>query len=142
MAQINTIKRGNKWQYWFEGEIVDGKRKQYSKSGFLTKKEALIAGTKALNEYLNDGCISLNSEITFEEFSEIWFDKYCKNNIKERTQQMYRYYVRKSILPYIGSFKMTTIKTMQIQEIFMKFYKFYSSVYKMCTITGYYRTYL
>lgn len=52
MAQINTIKRGNKWQYRFEGKIVDGKRKQYSKSGFLTKKEALIAGTKALNEYL------------------------------------------------------------------------------------------
>lgn len=36
---------------------------------------------------------------------------------------MYRYYVRKSILPYIGSFKMTTIKTMQIQEIFNKEYE-------------------
>ena len=48
MADINVIKRGSKWQYRFEGASINGKRKQYSKSGFNTKKEALEAGAKAL----------------------------------------------------------------------------------------------
>ena len=40
MAELNVRKRGTKWEYRFECAKVDGKRKQVSKSGFLTKKEA------------------------------------------------------------------------------------------------------
>ena len=40
MASINVAKRGSTWQYRFEGAKVDGKRKQFSKSGFRTKKDA------------------------------------------------------------------------------------------------------
>lgn len=55
MSNVNIRKRGNKWQYQFEAATVNGKRKQISKSGFRTKKEALEAGTKALAEYNNCG---------------------------------------------------------------------------------------
>ena len=51
MSCLNITKRSNGWQYRFEGAAVEGKRKQFSKSGFRTKKDALEAGTKALNEY-------------------------------------------------------------------------------------------
>ena len=44
-------KRGDKWEYRFEGARIDGKRKQYSKGGFRTKKDALEAGTAALAAY-------------------------------------------------------------------------------------------
>lgn len=49
MADINTRKRGTKWQYYFEAAKIDGKRQRISKSGFDTKKEALAAGKQADN---------------------------------------------------------------------------------------------
>ena len=49
MAEVTARKRGSKWEYRFEGISVDGKRKQYSKSGFRTKKEAMTAGTEAFS---------------------------------------------------------------------------------------------
>ena len=56
---INIRKRGNVYQYQFEIAKVDGKRKYINKSGFKTKNEALMAGIKAYDEYINgDGvCI-------------------------------------------------------------------------------------
>ena len=55
MSEINVRKRGQKWQYQFEAAKIEGKRKQITKSGFNTKKEALEAGIKALAEYNNSG---------------------------------------------------------------------------------------
>ena len=51
MAQVNTMKRGNYYQYRFEIAPQDGKRKFINKSGFKTKQEAHEAGMKAYNEY-------------------------------------------------------------------------------------------
>jgi integrase len=55
MGQLRTRKRGNKWEYSFEGASVAGKRKTISKSGFRTKFDALTAETQAMNEYNNSG---------------------------------------------------------------------------------------
>lgn len=57
MAKLNIKKRGSSWQYRFEVAPVDGKRKQVSKSGFKTRKEAEVAGTKAMAEYNNSGVV-------------------------------------------------------------------------------------
>ena len=65
MADVITRKRNNKWEYRFEGAKIGGKRKQFSKSGFNTKKEALEAGVKALATYNQAGTavqLSLNNE--------------------------------------------------------------------------------
>lgn len=51
MAKVNTRKRGSRWEYRFEVASIGGKRKQNTKGGFRTKKEALEAGNKALAEY-------------------------------------------------------------------------------------------
>ena len=53
MGSVNVRKRGKVYQYQFEAASIDGKRKQITKSGFKTKKEAEIEGTKAYNEYNN-----------------------------------------------------------------------------------------
>ncbi len=44
---INIRKRNNLYEYRFEAGKVNGKRKQISKCGFKTKKEAYIAGQRA-----------------------------------------------------------------------------------------------
>ena len=60
---ISIKKRGKNYQYCFEAGKINGKRKQITKCGFKTKKEALIAGQIAYNEYINDGLY----EYRFEE---------------------------------------------------------------------------
>lgn len=44
---VNIRKRGNVYKHCFEAETINGKRKQIIKSGFKTKREALIAGQTA-----------------------------------------------------------------------------------------------
>ena len=50
---INIRKRGSMYQYQFEAEPIDGKRKQITKSGFKTKSEAYLAGMRTYNNYIN-----------------------------------------------------------------------------------------
>ena len=51
MASITNRKGKYYVVYWFDS--FDGKRKQITKSGFKTKKEAEIEGIQAYNEYNN-----------------------------------------------------------------------------------------
>lgn len=55
MADVTVQKRGEVYQYKFEINSIDGKRKFKNKSGFATKSEAKQAGIIAYNEYLNTG---------------------------------------------------------------------------------------
>ena len=50
---INIRKRNNLYEYRFEVGKVNGKRKQISKSGFKTKRDAYIAGQRAYEEFIN-----------------------------------------------------------------------------------------
>lgn len=49
---INIRKRNNLYEYRFEVGKVNGKRKQISKSGFKTKRDAYIAGQRAYEEFI------------------------------------------------------------------------------------------
>ena len=89
MATVNTRKRGQTWQYQFEAAAIDGKRKQITKSGFRTKKEALEAGTKALSEYNNCGLTFTPSEMSFSDYLDYWLKEYAKVNLKETTVDNY-----------------------------------------------------
>ena len=71
MADINTRKRGNKWEYYFEIAKIDGKRKRISKGGFSTKSEAVKAGSEAYNEYNNSGQKFVPSEISMNDYIQI-----------------------------------------------------------------------
>lgn len=63
------------WEYRFEAAKIDGKRKHISKAGFKTKKEAEVAGTKALAEYNNAGLTFEPSEMSYSDYLDYWFDK-------------------------------------------------------------------
>ena len=54
MVRERFLRSGKKvYEYSFEMASVDGKRKRKSKSGFASKRDARIAGRKALSEYEN-----------------------------------------------------------------------------------------
>lgn len=115
MAEVNTRKRGSNWEYRFEIASVGGKRKQKSKGGFRTKKEALEAGTKALNEYNNTGLTFTASDMSISDYMDLWFEEYCKLNYKYNTLLNYRGHIEHHIKPALGEYKLSALNPTAVQ---------------------------
>ena len=116
MGKIITTKRGNYWQYRFEGAIVDGKRKWISKSGFRTKADALTAGAKAQAEYEDAGQTFKPSEMSVADYFDYWIDAYCKVNLKDTTVEGYQKKIRLYIKPAFGNYYLKSITPSIIQD--------------------------
>ena len=108
MSCLNITKRSNGWQYRFEGAAVEGKRKQFSKSGFRTKKDALEAGTKALNEYNQYGTYQKACELSVADYLT-YFIEHGMSEYKDTTVKTYRTNIQYKIIPSIGSYKLSSM---------------------------------
>lgn len=108
------------WEYRFEAASVNGKRKQISKSGFSTKKEAEIAGAKALSEYDNSGIHFNSSDISFSDYLDYWFDNYVKTTCKYNTQLSYFQIIDSHLKPELGSYHLKSITPIIVQEFVNK----------------------
>ena len=113
---LNITKRGSLWQYRFEVAKIDGKRKQISKSGFKTKREATEAGTKALAEYNNSGVVIAPSDVSVADYLDYWLDTYGKMNFKYNTQLSYLYIIENHLKPNLGIYRLKTLSSAAIQE--------------------------
>lgn len=128
MATVNVRNRnqnkfdkdGNRkkpnWEYRFEAAQIGGKRKQISKSGFSTKKDALAAGTKALAEYNRSGQTFSPSEISVSDYLDYWMDTYCKMNLKYNTQLGYLNIIENHLKPAFGHYRLSSLQPAPIQE--------------------------
>lgn len=115
MDKNGKVKPPN-WEYRFEAAKVDGKRKHISKAGFKTKKEAEIAGTKAMAEYSNAGLHFEPTEISVSDYLDYWLNNYCKMNITDSTMVGYKNIINKHLKPRIGHYKLKAITTLVLQE--------------------------
>lgn len=116
MSKLNTRKRGKTWQYQFEAAKVDGKRKQITKGGFKTQKEAQEAGTKALAEYNNSGLHFEPSEISVADYFDYWFKNYVCLELKINTQRAYKNYIENHIKPNLGIYKLKALTPAVLQK--------------------------
>ena len=110
MAEVTARKRGSKWEYRFEMASIDGKRKQLSKSGFATKKEALKAGTEAFARYNRTGLSFEPSEISMADFLDYFFEQYCRTNLKYNSQISYRYHITTHLKPAFGNYRLKSLQ--------------------------------
>lgn len=122
MSEINVRKRGQKWQYQFEAAKVEGKRKQITKSGFNTKKEALEAGVKALAEYNNSGLHFEPSEISVSDYLDYWIENYAELNLRTNTITGYKSIVKNYLKPSLGIYKLKSLTPSILQEYINKLY--------------------
>lgn len=104
------------WEYRFEAAKIDGKRKHISKAGFHTKKEAEMAGAKALAEYNNAGLKFEPSEMSYADYLDYWFDNYVKTSCKYSTQTNYNLIIENHLKPALGMFKLKSLTPMMVQE--------------------------
>ena len=135
MAQVTTRNRNkNKfdkegkpkkanWEYRFEAAKIDGKRKHISKSGFRTKKEAEVAGIKALSEYNNAGTTFEPSEMSFADYLDYWFENYVKISCSYNTQTAYSVIINNHLKPSLGAYKLRSLTPMILQEYVNGMYK-------------------
>lgn len=97
------------WEYRFEMAPVDGKRKQASKSGFRTQKEAEAAGTQAMAEYLDGGRFHKPSEIGVSDYLDEWMAAYVRPNLRRNTVDDYESMIRLHIKPALGHYRLKSL---------------------------------
>lgn len=83
--QGHFYKRGATWTYLIDigNDPATGRRKQKSKGGFKTKKEAQLAAAE-LQKELSDGTYFEERAIPFKDFAKEWLGLY-EGNVKEST---------------------------------------------------------
>lgn len=117
MARIGTRKRGDKWQYYFEGAKVNGKRKQIVKSGFLTKKEAYAEGVKALAEYEGDNAPKAPATLSVNDYLDQWVRLYVDTNLRLSTKRNYVNTLNRNVRPRIGGYRLTAVTPAVVQGV-------------------------
>ncbi len=117
---VSTRKRGKKWYYSFEIAEIGGKRKRIERVGGNTSKEAERAGRIALTQYENTGELYKPSEISLADFMDYWLENYVKFELSHSSYVSYETEIRLRIKPYLGHYKLSSLKPALIQETINK----------------------
>lgn len=126
MAEVTARKRGSKWEYRFEGISIDGKRKQYSKSGFGTKKEALTAGAEAYASFSRCGIVFEPKKMSISDLLDYYLENYAKANLTENAYRTYERLARRQIKPAIGKYDFATVNKEAFITLFNSLAKNYT----------------
>ena len=118
---INIRKRGSAYQYQFEAEPIDEKRKQITKSGFKTKNEAYLAGMKAYNNYIN-GEEKEESQMSYGKYLDYWMEEYFEINFKYSTAKRYKESFEK-IKDELGRFRLCDLTPYILNQALLKLYQ-------------------
>lgn len=122
MAQVFKCKnkRTNKTMYAFKVYLgkdpLTGKRKETTRRGFKTKKEAQEAISLLKIQYKNGEYKTNNCNIkTFDELFKIWFESY-KNTVKYSTATDTWWYYKRYIKPTFKNIKINKINVAFCQK--------------------------
>ena len=118
---LKKIKENGTFDQIFE-EYIDGKRKYKNKSGFRTKSEAIEAGVKAYNEYINVGHCIEPSKMSYSDYLDYWMKEHCEINLKYHTIQAYQNIIKNHIKPKLGFYMLSQLTTSVIQEFINNIY--------------------
>lgn len=120
MSNVSVSKRGNYWQYRFYTVVVNGVRKQISKSGFRTKKEALEAGNEALNKYLNVGAVTKPTQASVSDIVDRWYEKEALTSARENSLESYRNVINRHLKPRFGHYLAKDITTAMVTDFLIQ----------------------
>lgn len=116
MSSIAARKRNNYWEYRFDGPTISGKRKQYSKSGFVRKSDALKAGNDAYNELFKTGVYFKQTNMSFADLVEKYKKEYL-TTLKASTGEGYMKHIRNNILPNLGHYSIAAVDAAKVENI-------------------------
>ena len=103
------------WSYVFDAGRVAGKRKQQTKGGFRTRKEAQRALTEAL-EALDKGTFVAPGRMTVGDYMITWLES--RASLRPGTLVSYESHVRLYIAPAIGDVRMEDLRSTHVDRLF------------------------
>lgn len=108
-------KRGNTWSFTIDvgKNVITGKRKQKTKGGFKTKKEAAAAMNEFIYE-VNKGTWIEPQNILLKDFALEWIQNY-RHQLRETTAEQYESKILNWIIPALGHYKVQDIKPIHAQ---------------------------
>ncbi|MFS0592533.1 site-specific integrase [Cytobacillus horneckiae] len=123
-------KRGTKWSYTVDigKDPKTGKRRQRSKSGYKTKKEAQAALAELVNNVEKGNVVEASSRY-FNEFTIEYMDKTYKNRVKASTYDRTMSLLNTHILPWFENIQLKDINPFMVHEFYDEKIKEYTPSY-------------
>lgn len=133
MASIKSYEtKDGKKLYLFKMYIgIDpqtGKKKQTTRRGFRTKKQATLEASR-LELEISQGGIKQENNILFSKVYEQWYQAYV-NTVRESTVARVSKMFDNHILPYFGNKRIRTISIAQCQKAINDWFKIASYNYR------------
>jgi len=112
----SVFHRSGQWGYSFS-YTANGQRHQIKKQGFVTRKEAEQALTKALGD-IDGGRLHGAGRQTVEQFLGSWFATWsASSQVKATTVAAVNSDIRKHLVPELGKIQLKELKAKQIQDM-------------------------
>ncbi len=117
-SRNNVHKRDSTWTYYVYVTDGTGKRKQVSKGGFRTRKEAEAARVEALAA-LQAGTFVQPDRLTVAEFLiDEWLPTQRPPTLEESTYASYERYLRLHVVPYVGGILLQQLAPMDLNGLY------------------------
>ncbi len=117
-SRNNARKRGNTWTYYVYVTDGAGTRRQVSKGGYRTRKEAEAARVKALAT-IQDGTFVQPERMTVAEFlTDEWLPSRRPPVLEESTHHSYERYIRLHVLPHIGGLPLQQLTPIDLNRLY------------------------
>jgi hypothetical protein len=112
-----TRKRGGTWTWFFDAvDPATGKRRQRSKGGFRTKREAQAALSEALATY-RAGTLVEPSTLTLGVFLNEWLPAMA-GNLEPNTHEVYGHYARAYVKPRLGQVRLQQLTAANLRGFY------------------------
>ncbi len=119
-SRNNVAKRGSTWTYYVYIVGPDGRRRQISKGGFSTRREAESARVAAVST-IGAGMFVRPERITVGEFLvDEWLPTQRPPTLEESTYRSYARYVRLHVVPYVGAIPLQRLTPMDLNSLYRK----------------------
>jgi integrase len=121
MAYYRKIPAKNKKGYTYSFTIELGrdpitkKRKQITRRGFATKKEAEKVANEIENQINKDTYI-VDSKMTLEEYLNKWLDIAAKRKVRDTTFTNYKRALDYRVIPVLGHFQISELKSTHFEQ--------------------------
>lgn len=117
-SRNNVRKRGSTWTYYVYVIAGDGRRRQVSKGGFRTRKEAEAARIAALGS-LQSGTWVRPERVTMREFLEDeWLPTQAPPTLEESTYRSYKRNVRLYVVPHMGGITLQQLTPLDLTAMY------------------------
>jgi len=110
-------KRGSTWSFAVSlgTDPETGKRRQITRSGFKTKKEAEVACAEMIAQF-ERGELVISKKQTLASYLEFWLENYAKTNLRQSTYTNHEIAVRSRLIPSLGHHELDKLTPLRVTK--------------------------